>query len=145
LTILVVDASMIGAALFPSQYLHGAEAVVRGGAGSVWAPQLLTQEVTNSAWKLERRGLLTRDDVDSVLARFARLGIELVDSPGSPRRALAIARRFTQSRIFDAIYLACAEDLDAELWTCDRRFVASFGNHRPSCLRLCPDDVGSDR
>lgn len=135
MTILVVDASVIGAALFPSQYLHGAEQVVRGGSGSVWAPQVLIQELTNAAWKLERRGLLTGDDADSALARFEALGLEYVDSLYWPRRALTFARRFNQPRIFDA------EDLDAELWTCDRRFVTSFGNHRPSRLRLCPDDL----
>ena len=32
-------------------------------------------------------------------------------------------------------------DLRCDLWTCDRKFVASFGGLRPSNLKLCPDDV----
>ncbi|MBI5948099.1 MAG: type II toxin-antitoxin system VapC family toxin [Chloroflexi bacterium] len=83
---------------------------------------------------------MTAADFESAVRDFDALSIQLVDSAEWVDRALVIARRFDQSNIFDAMYLACAEDLDAELWTCDRRFAASFGPSRPQRLLLCPAD-----
>jgi predicted nucleic acid-binding protein len=60
-----------------------------------------------------------------VLAEFEGLDILLVDSEPLVQRAYDQARRRQQSQLFDAVYLACADDLDADLWTCDARFVRS--------------------
>jgi len=99
------------------------------------------QEFVKAVWKLERRGVATSVEVNRAIEQFWRLDAKYVDSRDWPIHSLAIARRYRQARMFDAIYLACAEDLGAELWTCDRRFVLSFGGERPGMLKLCPDDL----
>ena len=136
----VIDASVLTRAWFPSQLVPAASGLIQPMADvELVCPEILRQEFANAAWKLERRGLLNPDDVDGWLDR---LGITFVEVPEYVRTALATARRFGQPRIFDAIYLACADDLGAELWTCDRRFVNSFGPERPPNLKLCPDNLG---
>ncbi len=139
MTRLVLDASVPARAYLPGQIIPATHAVLR--AGTLFAPAILRQEFFNAAWRAERRGLLPAAGLDTVLRDFDALPIEFVDSPDWVGRALAVARRFDQPNIFDAIYLACAEDLDADLWTCDRRFVASFGADRPQRVFLCPVDV----
>ncbi len=137
----VVDASVVAAALFPSQMVPAADSLLYAPTSEIVAPALLRQETFNAGWRLTRRGLLAAADFESAIRDFDALPIEFVDSPDWVGRALAVARRFDQPNIFDAIYLACAEDLDAELWTCDRRFVASFGANRPRRVFLCPVDA----
>lgn len=103
-------------------------------------PSVLAQEFTNALWRLERRGVITLAESQKALTDFEVLPLALVESGQWVRGAIDIARQHSQPRIFDALYLACAHDRGAELWTCDRRFVASFGPGRPPNLRLCPDD-----
>lgn len=105
------------------------------------APLVLRQEVYNAVFTVERRGLIPPAVAERAIREFEDLSIEYSDHPSWVPRAREIALRFRQPSIFDAIYLVCAEDLGSELWTCDRRFVASFGALRPANLRLCPDDV----
>ncbi|MFN0148973.1 MAG: type II toxin-antitoxin system VapC family toxin [Dehalococcoidia bacterium] len=139
----VLDASIFSGAWFPSQPVPASDSLIRPALGiELFAPTILRQEFANAAWKLERRGRITRDEVDIWIATLDEMGITFVEQIRYIPTALATARRFGQPRIFDAIYLACADDLGAELWTCDRRFVNSFGAERPSNLKLCPDDIG---
>lgn len=74
----------------------------------------------------------------ALLVDWDAMALEYVESAAWVRRALETARRYRQPRIFDAIYLACAEDLDAELWTCQqplrsvlRRCVSGGPQARP--------------
>ena len=89
----------------------------------------------------ERQGNLAPDEAEQVLGELFSLPIEYSWDPEWLPRARRIALRFRQPNIFDAIYLVCADDLRCDLWTCDRKFVASFGALRPTNLKLCPDDV----
>jgi predicted nucleic acid-binding protein len=132
---------MAARALFPGQHLPEALAIIQTPGVHLMAPGILRQEFLNSAWRLQRRGALSAERVDAAIARFEGLGIEFLDSPDWPFRALQTARRFNLPRIYDAIYLHCAEDIEAELWTCDRRFVAALSD-RPAYLRLCPENLG---
>jgi predicted nucleic acid-binding protein len=49
------------------------------------------------------------------------LPIELFGGIGLHRRALELAQSLSLPATYDAHYLAVAEDLQAELWTADRR------------------------
>lgn len=137
----VFDASLAAAALCPSQFLPAAARLLYDPSKELVAPSILRQEFTNAVWRLQRRGSLTAEQADNSLREFGYIPMEIVDAEGWIPRALAITRRFDQPRIFDAIYLACAEDLGVDLWTCDRRFVQSFGRERSPLLKLCPDDL----
>ena len=145
MTIRVVDSSIVSASVFPGQYLAAAQRFLVESRGTLVAPEFLLHEVANAAWQLRKRQRITREQVTRSFIEFERLGLEIVDSRHWALRAFALAEQFTLPAVYDAIYLACAEDLDAELWTCDRRFVASFGPERPEQLKLCPDDLPPGR
>jgi predicted nucleic acid-binding protein len=135
---------LLAAACDGTQFLSAAREVVERSRDAIFAPPVLWQEFANGRYRLERRGIHTTEENDEALTWVDRLAIHRVDSERWVARALAIARRYRQPRVFDAIYFACAEDLAAEMWTCDRKFVASFGPDRPAWLKLCPDDVPAD-
>ena len=99
------------------------------------------KEFYNAVHRGVRRGLIQPPDGLGILSEFESLPIAYYDSPSWIPRAYAMAQRHRQPGIFDAIYYACAEDVGAELWTCDQRFVTSLRSERPRWLRLCPDDI----
>lgn len=137
----VLNTSVAAMFLFDSQRDPRARELLEDDAVEFAAPHLLTYEIANTAHQLIRRGSITASEAVEALDIFRRIPIHFVDAPGWSSRAFSIAQQFRQRAIYDAIYLACAEDLDAELWTRDRRFVASFGGTRPALLRLYPDDL----
>ncbi|MGI8925082.1 MAG: type II toxin-antitoxin system VapC family toxin [Tepidiformaceae bacterium] len=141
MTAAVFDASALVQALIASQQIPETARLLRRFSDELWLPQLARQEFVNAVWRLERRGVISRVGANVALGHFARLSARYVDSPAWIDKTLATARLFGQPRIYDAIYLICAEELDADLWTADRRFVASFGSARPARVRLLPDDV----
>ncbi len=138
---IVIDASVAAGAFFPSQLIAGALEAVTAARGSIVAPTILYQEFVNAGYRLERRTAISSAALDRAIRAFDALQIEFIWDDEFVRRALEIARAHRQTQIFDAIYLACAEDLGFDLWTCDRRFVQSFGRERSALLKLCPDDL----
>lgn len=127
--------------MLENQSLPGALGLVSDETLGVCAPDIMRGEVLNTLLGLRRRRILEDTQLDGIVQTISGFAIKSLSHPDWPDRALAIARRFSQGSIFDAVYLACAEDLDAELWTADRRFVNSFGLARPERLKLCPDDL----
>jgi predicted nucleic acid-binding protein len=108
----------------PSRRLEQAQRVL-AAASAVAAPSFLRLEALNATYRLARRGLASVADVEDVLTLLAARRITFLDSDRWTDGAVVTATRYKQPHIYDAIYLACAEDLDAELWTCDARFVRS--------------------
>ena len=89
------------------------------------APTLLFYEVTNALYQYERHGLLTAGSVQLAQGAALELPIDLYGGVTLHRRALELAQRFSLSATYDAHYLAVAEELEAELWTADRRLVGA--------------------
>ena len=67
-------------------------------------------------------------------AGFRRLPIHYLDDPDWPDRAYELARELGPG-LFDTIYLIAAEDLDAELWTLDQRFLRALGGRYAERVR----------
>lgn len=128
----VVDASAVVAAL------------VDGGPDGIWArggfagqalaaPDHLLVEASNALRRLVLSGRLAagvaalaqRDLVDLPVARF----------PFEPLASRVWALHPTVTA-YDAAYVALAEELDAPLWTLDRRLAAASG---PRCAFRTPD------
>lgn len=53
--------------------------------------------------------------------------------------AWAVARRFGRPTTYDSEFYALAEQLGAELWTADDRFVNAMGRRRPPWVRRLSD------
>ena len=138
----VIDASFVGHALIPSQINPVVAAMIR--VPRRWAaPMILRQEFYNAVRRAENRRLVTTSEADTALLHFETLGIDFSYDDSWVPRALALSRQFGQSGIFDGVYLMCADDLGADLWTADARFVRSFGDRRPANLRFAPEDAAA--
>lgn len=106
-------------------------AQLRSDAGAMVAPVLLQAEFVSSVRKLERRGQLSRDTAEYALRDFHALPIRYYWDDDWVPRALEIARSIGASRIYDSIYLACAESYGFVLYTCDASFVRAFRTPPP--------------
>lgn len=95
------------------------------------APTLLLNEVTNALYQYQRHGLLTRASTQLAQQAALALPIDLYGSPGLHRRALELAQRLLLPATYEAHYLAVAEELDAELWTADRRLAQAVSASLP--------------
>jgi predicted nucleic acid-binding protein len=92
------------------------------------APTLLRYEVTNALYRYQKQGLLSEESVRIGLKAVLTLPIQLHGEADLHTRALALAERFALPAAYDAHYLAVAEQLDAELWTADRRLAQAVGS-----------------
>lgn len=118
---LVVDASVVAAALFPEP-LHDAAATVLVSGGRLLAPDLLVAELGNVAWKRYRRGELLAEEAQAMLSDARRIPIELTPSAALVDAALSIAVHTGRS-VYDSLYLALAVASGTVMVTADRRLV----------------------
>jgi predicted nucleic acid-binding protein len=124
---IVLDASVAIAAMFPiqvdvdvlGQLAHWLEQDVR-----LVAPDLFLAECTSAVRKLVHANAIRLREADAALdGLFAYKVAMLPITPAHCRAAFAWAERLGQSRIYDGLYLAVAEEVGAELWTADRRLA----------------------
>ncbi|MGI8826522.1 MAG: type II toxin-antitoxin system VapC family toxin [Chloroflexota bacterium] len=94
---------------------------------AVVAPSLLPIEVTNILWQRVRRHLLTREEADDALTRFLAFRVRLVSPDTIHRDALTLAAVYALPAVYDAHYLALAQQLDITLWTDDQRLLNTLG------------------
>jgi len=102
------------------------------------APALIHYEVLNALYQYEKHGHLSADLVTEIFDAALSLPIKLHSDPAVHSQALQLARRFALSACYDAHYVALAERLGAELWTCDARLVKKVGEDLP-WVRLAPE------
>jgi predicted nucleic acid-binding protein len=92
------------------------------GREELVAPALVHSEVGNALWKRVRKGELAADDeIDDRLADLGRYLRTIDETPLIPT-ALRLAVEIGHP-IYDCIYLAVAQKLDAQLLTADQRFL----------------------
>jgi predicted nucleic acid-binding protein len=95
------------------------------------APTLLFYEVANALHQYQRHGLLSGNSARLAQAAALDLPIELFASASLHRRALQLAQTLSLPATYEAHYLAVAEQLEAELWTADRRLFEAVGQSLP--------------
>jgi len=91
------------------------------------APALIHYEVSNALYRYERHGSLSAETVAEALDAALGLPIRLYSDSALHLRAVEMARQFALPAAYDAHYLALAERLGTELWTCDARLVNKVG------------------
>jgi predicted nucleic acid-binding protein len=124
--LLVVDASVIAAALFGEERHSIAVAMLL--IRSLAAPQLVDYEIANVALKKRRLGQIDAEDVAGALADF--LALDLARHPVDVAATLALAERYKLSA-YDAAYLWLAETLATPLATFDDKLAAVARKHLP--------------
>lgn len=117
----VVDASTV-VPLFVSERFSPEATALRAAEASWIAPDLIFAETANVLWKKWRRGEITARHGDATLKLLVEALDEIVPSGIVVARAAEMARGLAHP-VYDCLYLACAEAVDAPLVTADRAFV----------------------
>ncbi len=136
---IVPDGSFFTRALVPSQRLPEAEEALDdllAARTPLVAPPLLPMEVASTLRRLQARGSIDGYEASEVWAFFRRIEVAFEFDIAWVERAIEIARAAGLSKVYDSIYLACAEALDAELVTCDEKFAAALPPALRSRVRL---------
>ncbi|ACX51410.1 PilT protein domain protein [Ammonifex degensii KC4] len=94
----------------------------------MFAPSLWVYEVANGLLVAVRRGRITLEAGEKALRYFLALGVHLADP--EPVDIYRCAARYMIS-VYDAAYLALAEQLDAVLFTGDERLYAAVQKSVP--------------
>jgi predicted nucleic acid-binding protein len=120
---LVVDASVVVAAhTGRSPACERAAALLR--SGFLYAPVILRFEAANALRRLEAAGTISGEAAALAHADVLALNVELVPYEPLAQRAWELRRN---ASIYDGVYVAAAELLEAPLATIDGRLVRAPG------------------
>lgn len=126
---LVIDANIGLALVVPVAYSGRVQDLVRHWHDQrvgLAVPELWGYEVTSGLRKVVASGFLTEAEAREALQSLWALNLEEIPATlDRHTRALAWAKRLSQSVAYDSHYLVVAEELQAPLWTADRRLVLS--------------------
>lgn len=115
----VADNSVIVAWFLPSQANELTRKAWRlARKERVHVPALWQSEFANALVGLERRGLLAAHQVDAIVARTERFGLEIHDAFASISPLISLTRA-RGIKAYDASYLHLAASLGAPLYTRD--------------------------
>lgn len=121
----VVDASFAVAAVLPvatSEMAREHLATWHRAGRSILAPSHWLVEAVSALRKLWFLGELSADEASRAGGDLFALGVDSVaPDPELCRASLRWAERLTQSKAYDAFYLALAEEEATDLWTADGR------------------------
>lgn len=118
---LVVDASVAALAFFRERGFEPAQALFQTER-PLHAPDLIFAEFANVVWKRHRRGEISDDDAEQLLADFLRLPLLVTPSRELATPALQLAMR-TDRTVYDCLYLALAVKTGSVLVTADKRLA----------------------
>jgi predicted nucleic acid-binding protein len=109
------------------RYLQGIDTPV--------APDLLIAECGNVFWRRCRQGDITPDEATESLADLLTLQVPLVSATRLVQSALSLALQH-QRTIYDALYLALAQERNCDLITADERFLHALSAQFPQLQLL---------
>jgi predicted nucleic acid-binding protein len=118
---LVVDSSVV-LKWFVEEPQRELAAALLDGDDLLIAPDLVLCEVTNALWRKARKGEVTSLQATGAIREMdSNLTLRRV-SPEMTESALQIAQEIGHS-IYDCLFLACAFQEEAELFTADVKFI----------------------
>ena len=129
----VVDASLAVKWLVREEHTDKALAILREWHDeevTPVAPHLLPFEVANVLHRKVFRGQLGVGDSIRMIAQLLGSRLELHQTAELHVRALELASELKQGAVYDAHYLALAEEFGCELWTADQRFCRAAESTR---------------
>ncbi len=119
----VVDASVVIKWFVPEIHSDAARRLLDGPHEFV-APDLLFAETANTIWKKVRRGELTAEHGQRLVADIGRIAVDSIPSRLLAEDAHALAHA-TGRTVYDSLYLALAVRLDTRMITADERLVSA--------------------
>lgn len=142
-SLVCVDASFVVKLVTLEPEYHIAHALWSGwlsGNVEIYAPVLLPIEAVSAVRKQVKRGLLseaTGDEALTALLEHLKL-IELAQPDAYLQQAWALAKRYSLTVVYDACYVALADELNADLWTGDGRMLRTMPQHAGRIRTLTP-------
>ena len=109
------------------RYLQGIDTPV--------APDLLIAECGNVFWRRCRQGDITPEEATESLADLLTLQVPLVPATSLVQSALSLALQH-QRTVYDALYLALAQERNCDLITADERFFNALSSQFPQLQLL---------
>ena len=121
---IVLDASAVVELLLGTAAGHSVADRIADPRVGLHVPHLLDVEVAQTLRRLEREGELGPGAAASALGELRALDLERHAHEPLLDRVWALRRNLTA---YDAVYVALAEALDADLLTCDARLARAPG------------------
>ena len=124
-SLVVVDASLAFKWLVEEDDSDNAHAILQSWDRQytrLAAPHLMPFEVANALHRRVVRGELSVEGAGELIESLLSSRLELHQAPYLHVRALKLANQLSQGAVYDAHYLALAEEFGCELWTADERF-----------------------
>jgi predicted nucleic acid-binding protein len=116
---LVVDASVAAKWLLPEADSDAAARLLEGRDVSFHVPELFDAELGNALWKRVQRREISADEAASLVALVTRIPATRYRHDALLEGAFALALKLSIT-VYDALYVALAIALDAQLVTSDR-------------------------
>ena len=124
MSVFVVDASVVVKWFVPEIHSDAARRLLALPHEYV-APDLLFAETANTIWKKTRRGELTAEEGQQLVADIGQIAVEAVPCRALAEDAHALAKA-TGRTAYDSMYVALAVRLDTRLITADDRLEAAL-------------------
>lgn len=141
MTTAVVDANLFLRMLLPSQLDARALTLwrrfVEQGTEIVVPSQAVSETMSTLRSHVFHKRISIRDG--ERLFRELQFLVGVCRTEPAQWGAWAVARRFGRPTTYDSEFYALAEQLGAELWTADDRFVNAMGRRRPPWVRRLSD------
>jgi predicted nucleic acid-binding protein len=139
MSVYIVDSSVAVKWMLP-ETLAAEAARLQSPANELHAPSFFEVELANVLWKKLRQGLLTRAEVNRLLAQLPGLPLTRhADSPLVPS-AFDLADR-TGRTVYDCLYLSLAVQLGGKMVTADARLFNSLAGTPYAAFVLRLDSV----
>jgi len=128
LSVFVLDASVVLKWFVPEVHSDAARRLL-DAPHQYLAPDLLFPEAGNAIWKKVRRGELTAEEAQQLVADLSSVAVETISTRGLVADAYALASATGRS-VYDSTYVALAVRLETQLITADDRLAQALAAHR---------------
>ena len=135
MSIFVLDASVVLKWFVPEVH-SGAARRLLDTEHQYFAPDLLIPEAGNAIWKKVRRGELTADEAQRLVADLSKVAVDTIATRGLIAEACALANATGRS-VYDSTYVALAVRLDTQLITADDRLAQALAAHPLVAAHVC--------
>ena len=124
---IVVDSNIVIKWFIEEEHCAAARALLISER-SIAAPEHLLLEVASIAWRYARRGVVGRAEVDEINTEAERYLDAMVPTRAILARAVEIAWTINHA-VYDCLFAATAEVINAPLATADRKFARKLRAH----------------
>lgn len=104
---------------------------VESAGNTIVCPPHFRGKVANAVYQQLRRRALIVVEAEQAIAILNGINVTTFAAPDLYDQAFALALRYQLATIYDALYVAVAQELQVPLWTDDRRLLNALGGDFP--------------